>query len=80
MRSEVPEYERLQGETALATGHDAKTILELGTGTGETARRVLERHPQARLVGIDASAAIWVSGDLAVMRATRPGASFTRTR
>jgi SAM-dependent methyltransferase len=33
----------------------AERILELGTGTGETARRLLERHPRASLVGIDAS-------------------------
>ncbi len=56
MRAEVPDYERLQQETAVATGQGASRILELGTGTGETARRVLERHPAARLSGIDASA------------------------
>ena len=28
-------------------------ILDLGTGTGETARRLLDRHPDASLVGID---------------------------
>lgn len=33
----------------------AESILELGIGTGETARRVLERHPGARLVAIDSS-------------------------
>jgi tRNA (cmo5U34)-methyltransferase len=32
-----------------------------------------------RGAGFEAEAT-WVSGDLAVMRATRPGASFTRTR
>ena len=32
-----------------------KSVLELGTGTGETARRVLNRHPDAQLIGIDAS-------------------------
>jgi tRNA (cmo5U34)-methyltransferase len=56
MRAEVPDYERLQQEMAVATGQGASRILELGTGTGETARRVLERHPAARLTGIDASA------------------------
>ena len=56
MRSEVPQYERLQGEVALATGEGgAERVLELGTGTGETARRVLARHPAAHLVGIDES-------------------------
>ena len=55
MREEVPEYERLQDETAAATGTGARRVLELGTGTGETARRVLAQHPQAALLGIDAS-------------------------
>jgi len=55
MREEVPEYERLQDETAAATGAGAQRLLELGTGTGETARRVLARHPAAVLVGLDAS-------------------------
>lgn len=55
MRQEVPNYERLQDETVAATGMDAKRVLELGTGTGQTARRVLERHPSAVLVGLDAS-------------------------
>ena len=40
---------------AAATGVGAKSVLELGTGTGETARRVLDRHPDAQLIGIDAS-------------------------
>jgi tRNA (cmo5U34)-methyltransferase len=33
-------------------------VLELGTGTGETALRVLAQHPNARWTGIDASAAM----------------------
>jgi tRNA (cmo5U34)-methyltransferase len=57
MRSELPDYERLQDELVRATvGTRAASILELGTGTGETSRRVLDAHPDARLHGIDASA------------------------
>jgi tRNA (cmo5U34)-methyltransferase len=56
VQTEVPDYETLQAQTAAATGeaglHD---VLELGVGTGETARRVLERHPDARLTAIDES-------------------------
>jgi tRNA (cmo5U34)-methyltransferase len=55
MREAVPGYDRLQDETLAATGVGAKSVLELGTGTGETARRVLDRHPDAQLIGIDAS-------------------------
>jgi tRNA (cmo5U34)-methyltransferase len=56
IRSEVPDYERLQAETVAATGGIvAETILELGTGTGETSRRILAAHPGAHLHGIDSS-------------------------
>lgn len=49
-------------------------MLELGIGTGETARRVLARHPDARLVAIDASpemlerARCMLPGDLVELR------------
>ncbi len=56
MRADVPRYDELQGVVAAATvGLEVRRILELGTGTGETARRVLTVHPGARLVGIDSS-------------------------
>jgi tRNA (cmo5U34)-methyltransferase len=55
VRREVPAYERLQEETAAATGTGARRVLELGTGTGETSLRVLARHPRATLVGVDGS-------------------------
>jgi SAM-dependent methyltransferase len=35
---------------------DAQRVLELGVGTGETARRVLDLHADALLTGIDSSA------------------------
>ena len=65
MRSELPAYERLQDEAAAATGSGATRLLELGTGTGETSRRVLARHPRATLVGIDASADMLAAAPLA---------------
>jgi len=34
------------------------TVLDLGIGTGDTARRVLELHPHALLVGLDVSPAM----------------------
>lgn len=55
MREAVPGYDRLEEALAAATGTGARSALELGTGTGETARRVLDRHPDAHLVGVDAS-------------------------
>jgi tRNA threonylcarbamoyl adenosine modification protein (Sua5/YciO/YrdC/YwlC family) len=54
--SEIPSYGRLQRELTSASGSGAERMLELGTGTGETARRLLEAHPNAFLVGIDSSA------------------------
>jgi tRNA (cmo5U34)-methyltransferase len=54
MRTEVPAYGRLQDEVADATeGIEAGSVLDLGTGTGETLLRVLERHRGAAAVGID---------------------------
>jgi tRNA (cmo5U34)-methyltransferase len=55
MREAVAGYDQLEDETVAATGAGAESVLELGIGTGETARRVLEQHPDAQLIGIDAS-------------------------
>jgi tRNA (cmo5U34)-methyltransferase len=73
IREDVERYDELQEETARATegAAPARAILELGTGTGETARRVLGRHPEARFVGVDASGAM-----LAVAREALPGADL----
>ena len=75
MLSEMPDYLQLQDEAAAATGAGAARLLELGTGTGETARRVLVRHPGAALTGIDASADM-----LAVARDVLPGADLRVSR
>ena len=75
MLTEMPGYHRLQDEAAAATGSGAARILELGTGTGETARRVMARHPGATLVGIDESA-----GMLAAAREALPGADLRVSR
>jgi len=59
MLDELPGYEELQEAVAAATDSlTFETVLELGTGTGETALRVLARHPGARWTGIDASEAM----------------------
>ena len=65
VRDEVPEYERLQDEVARASdGIDVRRMLELGTGTGITTRRVLARHPGAHLTGVDSSAEMLAAADL----------------
>ncbi len=56
MHEEIPGYDELQAATADATESiEAQRVLELGTGTGETALRVLARHPRAAWVGLDSS-------------------------
>ncbi|MEX2212229.1 MAG: class I SAM-dependent methyltransferase [Gaiellaceae bacterium] len=57
IRGDIPAYDELQEQVAqAAAGLDVHEVLELGTGTGETAERILGLYPEARLVGIDASA------------------------
>src|SRR5438105_8797266 len=59
MLDEIPGYEELEDAVAAATAEiQVGTVLELGTGTGETALRVLAQHPAARWTGIDASEAM----------------------
>lgn len=77
MRADIPVFDELQDETARATeGVAARDILELGVGTGMTAKRVLAVHPKAKLVGIDESEAMLaeadVAGDLRVSRLEDP--------
>jgi tRNA (cmo5U34)-methyltransferase len=56
MLDEIPGYDELEAAVVAATrGLEVRTVLELGTGTGETAVRVLAEHPDARWTGIDAS-------------------------
>ena len=56
MRTEVPAYDELQDAVAGATrGVTARRVLDLGTGTGETASRVLALHHDVFLVGVDES-------------------------
>lgn len=77
MRADIPVFDELQDEAAKATEDVvASEILELGVGTGETARRVLAVHRDARLVGIDENeamlAAAALDADLRVSRLEDP--------
>ncbi len=61
IHADIPAYDRLQDELVRASAARAappRRILELGTGTGETAARLVERHPDAVLVGVDESEAM----------------------
>src|SRR5699024_3656079 len=58
MAAEIPDYRRLQAElTAAVTAHDRppRTVLDLGIGSGLTAKKVAEALPEARILGVDAS-------------------------
>jgi trans-aconitate methyltransferase len=54
IRADVPRYDELQEATIDAIPWPPGRVLELGVGTGETARRLLERHPDAEVTGLDA--------------------------
>jgi len=68
IQADIPWYDEFQDAVADASGSGAARVLELGTGTGETARRLLARHPDALLVGVDESASM-----LAAAREALPG-------
>jgi tRNA threonylcarbamoyl adenosine modification protein (Sua5/YciO/YrdC/YwlC family) len=55
IREDIPEFDAFEDAVVEASGSRVTSILELGTGTGETALRLLEHHPDAELVGIDVS-------------------------
>jgi trans-aconitate methyltransferase len=54
IRAEVPRYDELQEATIEAIPFPPGRVLELGVGTGETTRRLLERYPDAEVTGLDA--------------------------
>ncbi len=56
IRTFIPDYEALIDGGASAVPRAARTIVDLGTGTGALAARCLQRAPRASLHGIDADA------------------------
>ena len=55
IRAEIPRYDELQDQAVAAIPFSPERVLELGMGTGETTRRLIEAHPEAWVVGLDAS-------------------------
>jgi tRNA A37 threonylcarbamoyladenosine synthetase subunit TsaC/SUA5/YrdC len=56
IRNDIAVFDEFQEQVVAASGDDGvRRILELGVGTGETARRLLARHPEATLIGLDGS-------------------------
>jgi tRNA (cmo5U34)-methyltransferase len=76
IRAEIAGYDELQDAVARATaGLEVRAVLELGVGTGQTARRVRGLHPRATWTGIDANASM-----LARAREALPDADLRRSR
>ncbi|HEY2716744.1 MAG TPA: class I SAM-dependent methyltransferase [Solirubrobacterales bacterium] len=55
IRAEVPRYEELQDAAIAAIPFAPERVLELGMGTGETTRRLIEAYPDAWVIGLDSS-------------------------
>ena len=53
VRGQVPLYDALQDAAIEAVPFEPVRVLELGVGTGETASRLLNRFPDARVTGLD---------------------------
>jgi tRNA (cmo5U34)-methyltransferase len=55
IRADVPRYDELQDATVAAIPFPPGPVLELGIGTGETTRRILDAYPEAQITGLDSS-------------------------
>ncbi len=55
IRAEIPGYDELQEQAVAAIPFPPERVLELGMGTGETTRRLIEAHPEAWVIGLDSS-------------------------
>jgi tRNA (cmo5U34)-methyltransferase len=55
IRAQIPRYDELQEEAIAAIPFPPERVLELGMGTGETTRRLIEAYPDAWVIGLDAS-------------------------
>jgi len=55
IRAEIPRFDELQDAAIEAIPFPPRRVLDLGVGTGETARRLLEAHPEAEITGLDSS-------------------------
>jgi tRNA (cmo5U34)-methyltransferase len=55
IRAEIPGYDDLQAQSVAAVPFPPVRVLELGLGTGETTRRLIEAYPETWVVGLDSS-------------------------
>jgi SAM-dependent methyltransferase len=71
IRTFIPDYEEMLAVGAAAVPADARTILDLGVGTGALSAACLARARRARAIGIDAD------GDILALAARRLGRRAT---
>jgi tRNA (cmo5U34)-methyltransferase len=55
IEKEIPRYEELQERAIAAIPFAPERVLELGMGTGETTRRLIQAYPDAWVIGLDSS-------------------------
>lgn len=55
IRARMPRYDELQEQAVAAIPFPPERVLELGMGTGETTRRLIDAHPDAWVIGLDSS-------------------------
>jgi tRNA (cmo5U34)-methyltransferase len=55
VRATMPRYDELQDAAVAAVPFAPERVLELGMGTGETTRRLIEAHPESWVIGLDSS-------------------------
>jgi tRNA (cmo5U34)-methyltransferase len=55
IRARIPRYDELQEQATAAVPFPPERVLELGMGTGETTRRLIEAYPDAWVIGLDSS-------------------------
>jgi tRNA (cmo5U34)-methyltransferase len=80
IRTFIPNYEEMLDVGASAVPRSARTIVDLGTGTGALSRRCLDRVPRARIVGIDADPdVLTIAAERLGPRAAFIAGSFART-
>jgi tRNA (cmo5U34)-methyltransferase len=53
IRADIPRFDELQEEAVKAIPFAPERVLELGMGTGETTRHLLEAYPDAWVIGLD---------------------------
>jgi tRNA (cmo5U34)-methyltransferase len=55
VRAAIPRYDELQEQAVAAVPFPPERVLELGMGTGETTRRLIEAYPDSWVIGLDSS-------------------------